>query len=105
MPKFGGVKALTKHLHDDALKMHLTLEDPKVEVVPEMIDNRMIIRGTHINAQPNNNLKINLVKPKVAAKKSSRLEKATRHLYDLEAHKEPEKQLNIDLDLYQMENF
>jgi len=96
---------LTKHLHDDALKMHLTLEDSKIEVVPEMIDNRMVIRGTHINAQPNNNLKINLVKPKVAAKKTSRLEKATMHLYDLEAHKEPEKQLNIDLDLYQMENF
>jgi hypothetical protein len=103
--RYGGVKALTKHLHDDALKMHLTLEDPKVEVVPKMIDNRLLIRGTHINAQPNNNLKINLAKPKVAAKKSSRLEKATRHLYDLEAHKEPEKHLNIDLDLYQMENF
>ena len=96
---------MTKHLHDDALKMHLTLEYPKVEVVPEMIDNRMVIRGSHINAQPNNNLKINLVKPKVAVKRSSRLEKATGHLYDLEAHKEPEKQLNIDLDLYQMENF
>ena len=96
---------MTKHLHDDALKMHLTLEDPKVEVVPEMIDNRMVIRGSHINAQPNNNLKINLVKPKVAVKRSSRLEKATRYLYDLEAHKEPEKQLNIDLDLYQMESF
>jgi hypothetical protein len=26
-------------------------------------------------------------------------------LYDLESHGEPEKKLNVDLDLYQMENY
>ena len=43
-------------------------------------------------------------KAKVTAKKS-RLEKATNHLYDLEDSCGPEKQLNIDFGLYQMEDY
>jgi hypothetical protein len=41
----------------------------------------------------------------VTVKRSSRLEKATQHLYDLEDAHEPEKPLNIDFGLYQMENY
>ena len=106
MLKFGGEKALTKHLHDDALKCHLMVEDAKVEVVPKMIDNTMVICTAHVPSVPENNLKVKVsaVKPKVNVRKS-RLEKATQQLYDLEAGNEPEKTLNIDLDLYQMENF
>jgi len=33
------------------------------------------------------------------------LEKLTCHLYDLEDCNGPEKRLNIDLDLYQMEEY
>jgi hypothetical protein len=43
-------------------------------------------------------------KAKVTVKKS-RLEKATSHLYDLEDSTGPEKVLNIDLGLYQMEDY
>jgi hypothetical protein len=45
-----------------------------------------------------------MVKTKVTVKKS-RLEKATSHLYDLEDSCGPEKTLNIDLGLYQMEDY
>jgi hypothetical protein len=50
-------------------------------------------------------MSIGMVKNKVPVKRTSRLEKATQHLYDLEAIHEPEKPLNIDLGLYQMENY
>ena len=45
-----------------------------------------------------------MVKAKVTPRKS-RLDKATSHLYDLEDCHGPEKSLNIDLGLYQMEDF
>jgi hypothetical protein len=45
-----------------------------------------------------------MVKPKMTVKKS-RLDKATSHLYDLEDSCGPEKALNVDLGLYQMEDF
>jgi hypothetical protein len=35
----------------------------------------------------------------------SKLGRIMHKLYDLESDNEPEKPLNIDLDLYQMENF
>jgi hypothetical protein len=46
-----------------------------------------------------------MVKNKVPLKRTSRLEKATQCLYDLEEAHEPEKPLNIDLGLYQMEDY
>jgi hypothetical protein len=46
-----------------------------------------------------------MVKAKMTTVKKSRLEKATSHLYDLEDSHGPEKALNIDLGLYQMEDF
>ena len=45
-----------------------------------------------------------MVKAKVTVKKT-RLDKATNHLYDLEDTYGPEKALNIDLGLYQMEDY
>jgi hypothetical protein len=38
-------------------------------------------------------------------KRTSRLEKATNCLYDLEEAHEPEKTLNLTLSLYQMEDY
>ncbi len=104
MQKFGGEKALTKQLHEDQLKLHL--EDAKIEVVPQLVDNTMVICGAHnpvVETQPKK-LKVHVVKPKVTTKKS-KLEKATSQLYDLESCSGPEKSLNLDLDLYQMEDY
>ena len=59
MLKSGGERALTKHpLHDEAFKNPLTIEDVKVEVVPKMIDNSMVISGSHIVRKPKNKMKV-----------------------------------------------
>ncbi len=102
MPKFGGVKALTKHINDE-LKCNLTVEDAKV--TPQIIDNSLVIAGPHIVHKPKSQkVKVRMVKAKLTAKKS-RLDRATSHLYDLEDCHGPEKALNIDLGLYQMEDY
>ncbi len=104
MLKFGGEKALTKHITEDALKSHLTAIDPKIEVVPNLMTNNLVLGTPNLISKPKNKMKTRMVKPKVTTKKS-RLEKATRHLYDLEDSCVPEKTLNIDFGLYQMEDF
>ncbi len=109
MQKFGGEKALTKHLADDALKCHLdaNLDDAKITVVPQLVDNTLplLAPGVHVpTVSAVSPKKVRVVKAKVTPKRS-RLEKATSHLYDLENSVGPEKPLNIDFDLYQMENY
>jgi len=98
---------LTKHVHDnihDDLKCDLSVDDVKVEVESKIIDESMIIGSTQVVKKPKGKIKIRMVKEKVTIKKS-RLEKITSHLYDLEDSCGPEKTLNIDLGLYQMEDF
>jgi hypothetical protein len=95
---------LTKHIHDETLKLSLTLENPKIEITPKIIDNTMLIRSTGV-VQPKKNIKVHMTKRRVATKKTSRLQEATRQLYDLEASADTEKPLHIELDLYQMENY
>jgi hypothetical protein len=102
--KFGGARALTKHLHEEALKP-LGIDDAKIEVAPKIIDNSMVIGGPHIVRKPKNKMNVRMVKNKVPVKRTSRLERATQHLYDLEEAHEPGKPLNIDLGLYQMEDY
>jgi hypothetical protein len=100
--KFGGEKALTKHVPDE-LKCGLPVDAVKVEVTPvapALLDNSLVIAAPII-AKPK---KVRMVKAKVTPKKS-RLDRATSHLYDLEDSHGPEKCLNIDLGLYQMEDF
>jgi hypothetical protein len=93
---------LTKHINDE-LKCNLSVEDTKV--VPQLIDNSLVIAGPQMVCKPTSpKVKARMVKAKITPKKS-RLEKATSHLYDLEDIHGPEKVLNIDLDLYQMEDF
>jgi hypothetical protein len=94
---------LTKHLHEDALK-NLSIEDPVIEVVPKMIDQSMVIGGSQVVRKPKAT-KTRIAKSRMPVKKTSRLEKAIAHLYNLDDAHEPEKPLNIDLGLYQMENF
>jgi hypothetical protein len=92
-------------LHDEAIKNTLTIEDVKVEAVPKMIDNSMVMGGSQIVHKPKSKIKVRMVKSKMPVKRTSRLEKAIQHLYDLEDAHEPEKPLNIDLGLYQMEDY
>ncbi len=102
MLKSGGAKALTKHLHEDALKP-LGLDD--VTVLPKIINQSMVIGGGQIVRKPKGKMKVRMVKSKVTVKKTSRLDKATNCLYDLEDTHGPEKPLNIDFGLYQMEDY
>jgi len=97
--------ALTKHIQDETLKAPFTIEDAKVEAAPKNIDNSMLIDGPRIVHKPKNKMNTRMVKSKVLVKRTSRLEKATQHLYDLEDAHEPEKPLNIDLGIYQMEDY
>jgi len=94
---------LTKHLPDD-LKLPLTLEETKIEVTPKIIDNTTLILGVNAILPKSKEMKVRMVKPKVTVKKT-RLDKVTSHLYDLEDTTGPEKTLNIDLGLYQMEEY
>jgi hypothetical protein len=96
---------LTKHVHYEALKPNLTLDDANVEVVPKIIDNSMLIGGAQIMQKPKRKMKVRMVKNKMPVKRTSRLERATRRLYDLEDVHEPESTLNIDFGLYQMEDY
>jgi len=96
---------LTKHLHDEELKAPFTIEDAKVEVAPKIIDNSMVIGGPHIVRKPKNKMNTRMVKNKMPVKRISRLGKAIQHLYDLEDAHGPEKPLNIDFGLYQMEEY
>ena len=94
---------MTKHIHEDALKI-LSIEDVKIEVTPKIIDNTLILGATNVMPKSKGKMKVRMVKAKVTVKKS-RLEKATSHLYDLEDSCGPEKSLNIDFGLYQMEDY
>jgi hypothetical protein len=102
--KFGGEKVLTKPLHDDALKSPLDIDDVKIEVVPKNINPAMVLAVPNITRKPKEKMKVRMVKSKVTTRKS-RLEKATSHLYDLEDCSGPEKTLDIDFGLYQMEEY
>ncbi len=90
---------MTKHLHDE-LKCSLTVED--VKVAPQQFDNtELVLDASIVVGKPKTK---RMVKAKVIPKKS-KLETATSNLYDLEDSHGPEKCLNIDLGLYQMEEF
>lgn len=99
---------MTKHLPEDALKCHLeaNLDDAKITVVPQLVDNTLpLCPPTHVVplavVQPKKPK--DRVKTKMTTK--TQLENATSQLYNLESGSRPEKCLNIDLDLYQMEDY
>jgi hypothetical protein len=104
--KFGGEKALTKHvhIHDEApLRLNETLE-VSANVTIVMGKNSLSIRVGEVGSTQKVNPEVTDVKTKIDFAKS-RLGKNMHKLYDLEPDNEPEKPLNIDLgvDLYQME--
>ena len=95
---------MTKHLHEDSLRTHC-IDDVKVEVAPKIIDNTRVIGCSQIVRKPKNKMNVRTVKSKMLVKRTSRLERATQNLYDLEEAHGPEKTLNIDFGLYQMEDY
>ncbi len=94
--------------HEEIIKCHLdeNLDDAKIEVVPQLVDNtlHLCVPG-HIHdelaVKPK---KLKVVKTKMTTAQTE-LEKATSQLYDLESGARPAKVLDIDLDLYQMEDY
>jgi hypothetical protein len=105
--KFGGGKALTKQASDETvLKGHLALEEAN-KVVPSVteviVNNALVIRGAH-NVEHEGKLDVALVVTKKNSVKS-KLRQIMPELYDLEDGAEAEKPLDVDLDLYQMENY
>jgi hypothetical protein len=98
---------LTKQ--DELLKYPLDehFGDTKLEVAPQLVDNTLHLctpihahlDSDQVAVQP----KKRVVKTKMTTK--NQLEKATSQLYNLENCYTTEKILNIDLDLYQMEEY
>lgn len=81
------------------------VEELKVEVEPQSLDTPLVIADPPIASKPKSGkIKVRMVKAKVVTKKSN-LEQATSHLYDLEDSNGPEKCINIDFGLYQMEDY
>jgi len=103
--KFGGAKALTKHLYDEALKAPISFEETKVDIVPKIVDNSLVISVPHVARKPRNKMNVGMAKSKMPSKRVSRLDKATQQLYNLEELHGPEKSLNIGFGLYQMEDY
>ena len=99
---------MTKQPPDEAgLKCHITLEEgAKVSsnVTDIIVKNALAIYGAYVDPEPEGKRKRALVKTRVISLRS-RLGRIMRRLYDLESDSEPEKKLNIDLDLFQMENY
>ena len=98
---------MTKPLsvNDEVLKNPFSIEDAKVEVIPKMIGDSMAINGSQMDHKPKSKMKVTMIKPKTPVKRTSRLCKATQNLFNLEETNDLEKPLNIDLNLYQMEDY
>ena len=77
------------------------------EIVTEMMDcNALVIWGARVNPQQNGKLKVTLVMTGVNSPHIlSGFGTIAPQLFNLEPHAGPEKQLDLKLDLYQMENF
>lgn len=82
----------------------MDIENIEVKIAPKVIEDEIVICSPIVVHKPKNKIKIRMVKTKVTAKKSL-LDDPANTLHNLEEACEAEKALNIDLDLYQMEDF
>ena len=97
---------MTKHsLHDEALKAPLSIDDVKVGVASKLVEDSLVIRAPDISGKAKSKMEVAVATQKAQVRRVSRLCKATQDLYDLEGAHAPEKPLNIDLGLYQMEDY
>ncbi len=87
---------------------HMTMEEANRvgEIVTEMMDdNALVIWGARVNPGLDDTLKVTLVMTGVKSPHIlSGFRSLAPQLFNLEPDAEPERQLNIDLPLYQMEN-
>jgi len=76
------------------------------EIVTGMMDcNAHVIWGARVNPQQEGKLKVTLVMTGVnSSRPANGLGTLAPHLFNMEHHAKPEKTLEVDLDLYQMEN-
>jgi cell division GTPase FtsZ len=106
----GGGKALTKQTADETtLKCHMTVEGAnKVsESVTKMMGNNALVI-CNVNASPENEDQLKTTPIKTGIKsETDRLGKIMPELYNLENCVKSEKpvKIDLDLDLYQMENY
>jgi hypothetical protein len=106
----GGGKALTKHIADETtLKCHISVEgDNKVsESATKMMGNNALVI-CDVNAIPENENQLKTTQIKTGKKsETDRLGKIMPELYNLENCIGSEKsvKIDLDLDLYQMENY
>jgi cell division GTPase FtsZ len=77
------------------------------EIVTEMMHNdALVIWGARVNPEQNGMLKVTLVMTGIdSSHVASGLGIIAPQLFNLESSAEPEKPLNLKLDLYQLENF
>ena len=76
------------------------------EIVTEMMDNNaLVIWGARVNPEQSGKLKVTLVMTGVDSQQAiSGLGTIAPQLFNMEPHAEPEKQLGLKLDLYQLES-
>ena len=91
---------------ESALKIPLTVEETsriglELDVGKLMEENIAKLRGPQVFVEQEP--KIKAVRVKKTHPRKSRLCRATQKLYSMESGNAPEKSLNIELDLYQME--
>jgi cell division GTPase FtsZ len=98
---------LTKQTSDETvLKGHLALEEANKavpSVTEAIVNNALVIRGAH-NVEHEGELDVTVVMTRKNSVKS-KLREIMPELYDIENGAEAEKPLEVDLDLYQMENY
>ena len=92
---------------ENTLKCQLSIEDANrvgLDIAKLIEENVAAVRTQHVFPDQEPKLKVPRV-IKNAYPKKSRLGRVTQRLYNLESGNEPEKSLNIELDLYQMETY
>jgi cell division protein FtsZ len=101
---YAGAKGALIHVSGDA---QMTIEEANRvgEIVTEMMDDdALVIWGARVNPELNGKLKVTLVLTGVNSPHiPSVLEVIAPQLFNLEPSAEPEKPLNIELNLYQLE--
>ncbi len=102
---YAGAKGALIHVSGDN---NMTIEEANRvgEIITEMMDeDALVIWGARVNPELNGKLKVTLLMTGVNPPSiPSRFDYVAPKLYNLEPYSEPEKPLNIELDIYQMEH-
>ena len=94
---------------EDLLRTNLSVELPKIDVCPKIVDDPLLVGSSGAACKPKSKVRVRAVKSPMAgasaAPRKTRLGKVTAGLYDLEGSHGPEKHLDVDFGLYQMEDY